>query len=67
MGTREIVVELDAQLARLREARALLTGSNGRVVTKRGSRKRPVLSAEARKRIGDAQRRRWAKQKKAAK
>jgi hypothetical protein len=58
---------LDSEIARLRQVRALLTGTNGHIVTKRGPVKKRVMSAEARKRIGDAQRKRWAKWKKAAK
>ncbi|HUD21500.1 MAG TPA: hypothetical protein VMQ60_01540 [Acidobacteriaceae bacterium] len=62
-----IIAGLDGEIARLRQVRALLTGSNGHIATKRGPRKKHVMSAEARKRIGDAQRKRWAKWKRIVK
>jgi len=68
-----ILAEIDAEIARLTQARTLLatTGTGGSrsaasgrgVKTVAGGRKRRVLSADARKRIADAQRRRWAAQK----
>jgi hypothetical protein len=65
METKQIIAEIDNEIARLREARTLLVGSsNG---TKPASAKRAPLSAEARKRIAEAQKKRWAKAKKAAK
>jgi hypothetical protein len=67
MALAEIVVALDGEIARLRQVRALLIGSNGHIATSRGPRKKHVMSAEARKRIGDAQRKRWRKWKKSAK
>jgi len=60
MDTKQILTELDKEIALLTQIRALLTG------TKSAPKRRP-LSAEARKRIADAQRKRWAKAKKAAK
>jgi hypothetical protein len=72
MSIESILAEIDAEIARLKEVRSLLAGS-GRVastqaVRKAGkpaakARKRRTLSAEARKRIADAQRKRWAAQK----
>jgi hypothetical protein len=63
MNINDILSEIDSEIARLSQVRELLTGS------KSGAppvpRKRRTLSAAARKRIGDAQRRRWAAQKKA--
>jgi hypothetical protein len=67
MALAEIVVALDGEIARLRQVRALLTDSNDHTATSRGPRKKHVMSAEARKRIGDAQRKRWANWKKVAK
>jgi hypothetical protein len=71
METSKIVAELDAEIARLQEVRALLVGGglvgNGRRGRKAGARKKRVLSAEARAKISAAQKKRWAKQKKAAK
>jgi hypothetical protein len=63
METSKIVAELDAEIARLQGVRALLVG-DGR---KASARKKRVLSAEARAKISAAQKKRWAKQKKAAK
>ena len=76
MAIESILVQIDAEIARLKEVRSLLAGI-GTVATKvtkpkakkaaakvkaKGKKKR-VLSPEARKRIADAQRKRWAAQK----
>jgi hypothetical protein len=77
MAIENILVEIDAEIARLKQARALLA-TLGSATTDAGvkvkklpatakPRKKRVLSAEARKRIADAQHRRWAKQKAKAK
>lgn len=74
MSIDTILAELDLEIARLTQARALLANS-GKVATKfashkggaPGLRKPRVLSPEARKRIADAQKRRWAAQKAKAK
>ncbi len=75
MSIESIIAQIDAEIAQLTQVRGLLT-TNGTVsakpakaaTTKLGRpRKRRVLSAEARKRIADAQRRRWAAQKAKAK
>jgi hypothetical protein len=66
-----ILAQLDSEIARLTQVRALLA-SSAKTTTKfslpkagKGAirRKKRVLSAEARKRIADAQRKRWAAQK----
>ncbi len=74
-----IIAEIDAEIARLQQARELLTGvaapkKRGRPSKKTvsadpvvASRERKPMSAEARKRIGEAQRKRWASTKKSAK
>ena len=72
MAMESIVAQIDAEIARLTQVRSLLATS-GKVSTKltgpknKGAagrpRKRHTLSAEARKRIADAQRKRWAAQK----
>jgi hypothetical protein len=68
METNAIIVSIDEELQRLRQAREILAGaSNGHVAPRRGRRKNFVMSAEGRARIAAAQRKRWAKQKKAAK
>ncbi|MGA3130305.1 MAG: hypothetical protein ABSD59_05855 [Terracidiphilus sp.] len=77
MAIENILTEIDAEIARLKQARALLA-TLGNATTDAGAkvkkspaaakpRKKRVLSAEARKRIADAQHRRWAKQKAKAK
>ena len=72
MANDSIITQIDAEIARLKQARELLarTGQVADKVTSRKvkkvaskARKKHVLSAEARKRIADAQRRRWAAQK----
>ncbi|HKD59158.1 MAG TPA: hypothetical protein VKB47_01795 [Terracidiphilus sp.] len=69
MSIETIIAEIDAEIARLTQVRSLLGGSRtigasgaGRKPNKTSNKKR-VLSAEARKRIADAQRKRWAAQK----
>ncbi len=71
-----ILAQIDAEITRLTEVRNLLagTGKVGPAVIERKTRKiavkthkKRVLSAEARKRIADAQRKRWAAQKAKAK
>jgi hypothetical protein len=72
---KQIVAELEEQINRLKEARALLAGDGagirrrGRPSTKAASIPKPArkhrLSPEGRKRISDALKRRWAAQRKA--
>lgn len=75
-----ILAQIDSEIARLTQVRALLSGS-GTTVTKAATKtasktaskassaapagrpKKRVLSSEARKRIAEAQRKRWAAQK----
>ena len=69
MSIAEIIAELDGEIARLEQVKILL--SNGRRigigsqtgVTMATGRKKRTLSPEARRRIADAQRKRWAAQK----
>lgn len=74
MSIDSILAQIDAEIATLTHARSLLasTGKLTTKVTKRKASKAPakgkarkkrVLSPEARKRIADAQRKRWAAQK----
>ena len=77
MAIESILSQIDAEIARLQQVRKLLSGA-GEIATpasgrgrkaaaaKPGKRTR-VLSPEARKRIADAQKRRWAAQRKAKK
>lgn len=69
MDGEAIISAVDAEIATLQKARALLTKGHspdsltGRKSTPKAGPKRPkrrTLSPEARKRIGDAQRKRWA-------
>ena len=77
MAIENILAQIDAEIARLQQARGLLA-TLGTTATKAGptakktpakvkTRKKRVLSAEARKKIADAQHRRWAKIKAKAK
>jgi hypothetical protein len=68
-----ILSQIDSEIARLTQVRKLLAGSATTSFTstprktksagRKKTRKARVLSPEARKRIADAQRRRWAAQK----
>ena len=73
MANDSILALIDAEIARLTQVRSLLAGI-GKVAVKatksaakkapaKKGRKRRTLSPEARKRIADAQRKRWAAQK----
>lgn len=74
MDTQKIVAEIDAEIFRLQQVKALLTGTKTAENRKSrrnsmagSSRKKRNLSAEARERIAAAQRARWAESKKALK
>lgn len=78
MTIASIVEELDVEIARLQQVRALLSdrrhpGSASIATARRPdgrkgvARKKRTLSPEARKKIAEAQRKRWASQKRAAK
>ena len=79
-----ILAEIDAQITKLQQARALLAGGNSaapavvkkavgrprKSITTSASKATPkkrTLSAEARKRIADAQKKRWAETRKSQK
>lgn len=68
MTREEIVAAIDDEISRLEKVRSLLQGSTSSKLIASGNhvveRKKRQLSPEARKRIADAQKRRWAKQKK---
>lgn len=74
MGVAEILIQIDREIARLQKARTLLNGngtkialrSNG-VVVRSGRKKRGRLTPEGRRRIAEAQKRRWEKQRKTQK
>ena len=63
MDIRDIVAELETEIARLNRIVTLLKGADGDLTPRKQPRRR-TLSAEARKKIADAQRERWAKAKK---
>jgi hypothetical protein len=68
---KQIIAELDKDIARLKEARALLAGATskpgrrGKATASETPRKRN-LTPEGRKRISEALKRRWAAQRKGA-
>jgi len=66
MDTAQLVSEIDSEIARLQQARTILAGVDSATHAKSPGKKR-TLSPEARARIAAAQKRRWAKQKAAAK
>jgi hypothetical protein len=74
MAIESILAQIDEEIAKLTQIRNLLTNTaaaakkvTGPKATKKQAKpkakKRHVLSPEARKRIADAQRKRWAAQK----
>lgn len=72
MDTESIINQIDAEIGRLREVRAFLSGDKVAVKksvapAKKAKRRRRTMSPEARKRIADAQRKRWAAVKRATK
>jgi hypothetical protein len=68
MTANDILVSIDTEISRLQQARALLAGSDGSQPAKpKATRKKYKMSAAGRKRIAEAQRKRWAAKKKAEK
>jgi len=73
MAIENILAQIDSEIARLQQARKLLASigdsssslapSAKKPAVKATRKKRRALSAEARKRIADAQRKRWATQR----
>ena len=64
MTLETILASIDSEIAQLKQARALLSGDVTKKTTSAAPvRKRRKMSAAARKKIADAQRKRWAKQK----
>lgn len=66
MAIDAILTSIEAEISRLKEARALLSGDGAKKVSTLATYKKHKMSAAARKRMGDAQRKRWAKQKNAS-
>ena len=63
MGVTEILAQIDREIVQLQRARALLNGNNNGHHSSSGHRQ---LTPEGRRRISEAVKRRWAKQRKAA-
>ena len=62
--TNEILASIDSEISVLKQARALLTGTNnGARAVGRPKKRKFTMSAEGRAKIAAAQRARWAKQK----
>ena len=59
----KILASIDSEIAQLKQARALLSGVGTKKTATPAAPKKRKMSAAVRKRIGDAQRKRWAKQK----
>jgi hypothetical protein len=66
MQINEIIAAIDSEIIRLQQAKALLSGftTSGNATS---TPKKRQLSAEARAKIAAAQKKRWAKAKKASK
>jgi hypothetical protein len=54
---------IDSEIAQLKQAHALLSGDGAKKTVPPATPKKHKMSTAARKRIGNAQRKRWAKQK----
>jgi len=72
LGVADILQQIDDEIARLQRARALLTSgvsktskASGTGAARKGKKKRN-LTPEGRKRIAEAVKRRWERQRKAA-
>ena len=63
MGVFEILAQVDREIDRLKQARALLVSGRSVPASKRAAKKRN-LTPEGRRRIIEAVKRRWAAQKK---
>jgi hypothetical protein len=70
MNRPEIIKALDEEIIRLHQVRSLLQGTQtifspelAKLVTNGHSNSHRTISAEGRRRIAEAQKRRWAKQK----
>ena len=59
----KILASIDSEVAQLKQARALLSSDGTQKTATHVVPKKRKMSAAARKRIGDAQRKRWANQK----
>jgi hypothetical protein len=67
MSLADIIASIDSEVIGLQQVRTLLTRDGCRLTPGPKRRAARFMTAEARKRIGDAPRKRWAKQKAAKK
>ena len=68
MNFDDLLSSIDSEITRLKQARALLAGTHGgKSAGSSPIKRKRTMSAAARKRIGDAQRKRWAAVRNAAK
>lgn len=69
MEMKGVLAEIDAEIQKLKQVRAILTGKDVRsgITRQAPARKKRQLSPEGRARIAAAQKARWAKIKKASK
>jgi hypothetical protein len=69
VGIAEILTQIDREISQLQRARTLLNGSNGHKGKKTAAgsiAKKRNLTPEGRRRIAEAVRRRWERQRRAA-
>lgn len=64
MGLHEILTQIDREISRLQQARAVLEGS--RISALANAPKKRNLTPEGRRRIAEAVKRRWARERKSA-
>jgi hypothetical protein len=67
MPIKEIIAGIDAEIARLQQARELLNGTTSKDPAAAPEKKKRHISATGLAKIAAAQKKRWAKAKKAAK
>ena len=67
MNVKDILIELDAEIVRLQQARRLLTGGKGELARSAKKSARRRMSRQGRANIIAAQKKRWAKAKKSTK
>ena len=63
MATDSILTSIDVEIARLKQVRALLSTDGTKKTATPATPKKRKMSAASRKKIADAQKKRWAKQK----
>ena len=61
MGLHEILIQIDSEIKQLKQARAVLEGS--RISAVASAPKKRKLTLEGRRRIAEAVKRRWAREK----